>query len=142
MKRKLATTLATIATVAAAQAGSAPTYKCVTSGKVSYSDEPCVGAIVVDTTPTQGLDKITGTSRKGADVRNIEFNKAMADGLQPILGETPEQRSKRHQRSHLSAESKLECWSLDGQIQGKRVMSAKEEVSLYQAQKRFKDLKC
>lgn len=142
MKNKLIVFLLTMSAAALAQPGGALTYKCVTGGKVSYSDEPCVGAKVVDTTPTQGLDKITGVSKKGADVQKIEFNKAMAEAWKPLLGETPEQRAQRHKRWNLSEKDKLECWNLDGQIQDKRVMDAKEEVSLYQARKRFKDLKC
>ncbi|MEC5214563.1 hypothetical protein RCH06_003127 [Polaromonas sp. CG_9.5] len=118
---------------------SAPTYKCTTAGKVTYSDEPCVGGKVVDTTPTQGLDKISGTSKKGADVQKIEFNKAMAEGLKPLLGETPEQRAQRHKRWKLSDKEKLECWNLDGQIQETKT---REPVSLYQARKRYKDLTC
>ena len=35
-----------------------PTYKCVKGKKVEYSDNPCVGATVVDTTPTGGMDKL------------------------------------------------------------------------------------
>ena len=125
-----------------AQAQSAPTYKCVTAGKIAYSDQPCVGAQIVDTTPTQGLDKISGTSKKGADVRNTETNKLMADGLKPLFNETPEQRSTRHRRSNLAASDKLECAGLDGQITGKRAIDAREEVTLYKARKRYKDLKC
>ncbi|CAN5190773.1 hypothetical protein BH10PSE16_BH10PSE16_39050 [soil metagenome] len=124
------------------QAQSQPTYKCVTAGKVAYSDEPCVGAIVVDTTPTQGLDKITGTSKKGADVQKIEFNKAMAEALKPVFNETPDQRSQRHKRSKLLELDKLECGRLEGEIQDKRVMDTRELVALYQARKRYKDLKC
>lgn len=142
MKNILVMALIAISATAQAQPGGAMTYKCVTGGKVTYTDEPCVGAKVVDTTPTQGLDKITGVSKKGADVQKIEFNKAMAEALKPLFGETPEQRAQRHKRSNLSEKDKLECWNLEGQIQGKKVMDAREEVSLYQARKRFKDLKC
>ena len=59
-------------------------YKCGTKGAVTYSHEPCMGGQVVDTTPTQGLDKSSGRSRKGADVRHIEQNKAATDALHPI----------------------------------------------------------
>ena len=142
MKNKLFMALMAISVTAHAQSGGAMTYKCVTGKKVTYTDEPCVGAKVVDTTPTQGLDKLTGVSKKGADVRRIEFNKAMAEAWKPLLGETPEQRAQRQKRWNLSEKDKFECWNLDGQIQGKRVMDAKEEVSLYQARKRFNDLKC
>ena len=33
-------------------------YKCTDNGKVSYSNEPCLGAQRVDTMATRGLDKI------------------------------------------------------------------------------------
>jgi hypothetical protein len=123
-------------------AQSQPVYKCVTAGKVAYSDEPCVGATVVDTTPTQGLDKITGTSKKGADVQKIELNKAMAEALKPVFNETPDQRSQRHKRSKLLENDKLECGRLEGEIQGKRAMDTRQQVALYQARKRYNDLKC
>ena len=63
-----------------------PVYRCETAGKVSYSDAPCVGAKEIDATPTQGMDKMTGTSRKGADVRRDEQNAVMADALKPLTG--------------------------------------------------------
>lgn len=96
----------------------------------------------MDTTPTQGLDKITGASKKGADVQKIEFNKAMAEAWSPLLNETPEQRSQRHKRWKLPENDKLECARLEGQVQGKRVMDTREEVALFQARKRYKDSKC
>lgn len=142
MKRGFLSALVITTAAGLSYAQSQPTYKCVTAGKASYSDEPCVGAIVVDTTPTQGLDKMTGVSKKGADVQKIELNKTFDQAIKPITGLTPEQMNKRRKRIYLSEKDKLECWSLDGQIQGTRVMDAAEEVSLYQARKRFKDLKC
>jgi PAS domain-containing protein len=48
---------------------------------LGYSDAPCVGAKEIDATPTQGMDKMTGVSRKGADVRRDEHNALMADAL-------------------------------------------------------------
>ena len=142
MKRQLLACLVLAGAASVCQAQSQPTYKCVTAGKVAYSDEPCVGATVVDTTPTQGLDKITGISKKGADVQKIEFNKAMAEAWRPIFAETPEQRSQRHKRWKLPGSDQLECARLEGQVQGKRVMDTREEVALFQARKRYKDLKC
>lgn len=138
LENKLMVFLLTMSAAALAQPGGAPTYKCVTGGKVTYSDEPCVGAKVVDTTPTQGMDKMSGTSRKGADVMKTEHNKLMADALKPILGQTPQQRATAHKRFDLSPQDKLECYRLDGQILDPRM----QEVALYQARKRFKDLKC
>ena len=65
-----------------------PVYRCETAGKVSYSDAPCVGAKEIDTTPTQGMDKMTGASRKGADVQRAEHNALMADALKPLTSMT------------------------------------------------------
>lgn len=138
MKNKLIVFLLTMSAAALAQPRGALTYKCVTGGKVSYSDEPCVGAKVVDTTPTQGMDKISGTSRKGTDVMKAEHNKIMADALKPILGQTPQERATAIKRFDLSPKDKLDCYTLDGQILDPRM----QEVALYQARKRFKDLKC
>ena len=56
-------------------------YRCETAGKVSYSHEPCVGAKEIDATPTQGMDKMTGQSRKGRDVLRHEQDGVMADAL-------------------------------------------------------------
>ena len=42
-------------------ASAGPTvYRCETAGKVAYSDSPCIGATIVDATPTQGMAR--GTS--------------------------------------------------------------------------------
>lgn len=73
-------------------------YRCEAKGRVSYSYEPCVGAKPVNTTPTQGLDKSSGVSRKGADVRKAESNKAMGDALRPITGLDDQQRLTLHRR--------------------------------------------
>ncbi len=142
MKRKILACFVMAGAACCCQAQSQPVYKCVTAGKVAYSDEPCVGATVVNTTPTQGLDKILGTSKKGTDVQKIEFNKAMAEALKPVFNETPDQRSQRHKRSKLPENDKLECARLEREIQGKRVMDTSEQVTLYQARKRYKDLRC
>lgn len=74
-----------------ATAARAQIYRCELGGKVSYSDEPCVGAKVVDATPTQGMDKMTGSTRKGADVLRDENRKAVDAALQPLTGLDHEQ---------------------------------------------------
>ena len=81
---------------------------------------------------------MSGASRKGADVMRIEHNKLMADALKPILGQTPQERAKAIKRVDLSPKDKLECYMLDSQILDERT----QEVALYQARKRFKDLRC
>jgi len=96
-------------------AACAQVYRCEVNGKISYSDDPCIGAQRVDVTPTRGLDKLSGKSRKGADVRAEELNKHAADVFRPILGETPEQRATRLRRAHnhLTPGETAECYLLD-----------------------------
>jgi hypothetical protein len=51
-------------------------YKCESAGKVTYSDEPCAGASVVDCRADQGLNKSSGRERTGADVARERGGKA------------------------------------------------------------------
>ncbi len=125
-------------------------YKCESKGAVTYSHEPCRGAQVVDTTPTQGLDKSSRKSRKGADVRQTEQNKAMADALRPILGETPAQREKRHRRFKLTPGERVECEKLDGRLPAQeaathnadKAAAARADADLFESRKRYRELRC
>lgn len=125
-------------------------YKCESKGAVTYSHEPCMGAQVVDTTPTQGLDKSSGSSRKGADVRQIELNKAWADAMRPIFGETPAQWEKRHRRFKLQPADRAECDKLDSSLSrheaalrtGDKAAAAKAEVDMFYTRKRYRELRC
>lgn len=127
-----------------------PVYRCDTAGRVSYSDAPCVGAKEIDATPTQGMDKMTGKSRKGADVQRDEYNAAMADALQPLTGMNPDQYRVYKHRFKLSPADKLECARLDNSLPklkqhvGTATASdkSKAEVELYKARKLFNDLGC
>ena len=112
-------------------------YKCAAGGKVEYSHRPCLDAKVVDTTPTQGLDKSSGVSRKGADVRAAENNKAWADALRPVLGEDEKQRAKRHKRAKLDPKTREACLVMDGEIEKP---DTAEEV--LQRRQRFYELGC
>lgn len=85
MKNKLILALIALSATVHAQPESAPTYKCVTGGKVTYTDEPCVGAKLVDTTPTQGFGRISSRSRKGAGVRKSRRPKTAADISNPFF---------------------------------------------------------
>lgn len=125
-------------------------YKCESKGSVVYTHEPCLGAKTVDTTATQGFDKLSGQSRIGADVRKIEQNKAMAEAFQPLLGETPAQREVRHRRFKLPADEKLECAKLDARLPDQeaaargagKAETAKAELALFESRKRFRELRC
>lgn len=126
-------------------------YRCDVQGKTSYSHEPCVGAKAVDTTPTQGLDKSSGKSRKGADVRKAEFNKAVSDAMRPVTGLDHEQHDTLHRRFKLSHAAKLECAVLDTRLAShaaeERSATSPKDVhtaqqSLFETRKRFRDLRC
>jgi hypothetical protein len=138
--------LATAALTCAAQT----VYKCESKGTVSYSHEPCLGASVVDTTPTQGLDKSSGQSRKGADVRGAEYDKAMAEALKPLFNETPKQRATRMRRHKLPLEERLECENLDGRLlklesqtrSADRAATVQAESNLFINRKRYRELRC
>lgn len=125
-------------------------YRCETAGKVSYSHEPCVGAKEIDATPTQGMDKMTGQSRKGRDVLRHEQDGVMADALKPLTGMTPDQYRVYKQRFKLSPQDKNECARLDYELPGLKQRAAiaptadraAADVDLYKARKRFNDLNC
>lgn len=144
--------LATISvlTLTALTCAAQTVYKCESNRAVTYSHEPCIGAQVVDTTPTQGLDRSSGMSRKGSDVRKIEQNKAMADALRPIFGETPAQREKRHRRFKLTPGHRLECNDLDSRLSRheaaarstEKAGAARAEADLFETRKRYRDLRC
>lgn len=126
-----------------------PVYKCGPKGAIVYSHEPCLGAEVVDTTPTQGLDKWTGQSRKGSDVIRNEQNKAMADALKPLLNETPEELEKRHRRFMLPPGDRQECDKLDAAIElgarqpaQKSVSGSSADQRLFEQRKRYRELRC
>jgi hypothetical protein len=127
-----------------------PVYKCESKGGVVYTHEPCLGAQVVDTTPTQGLDKSSGQSRKGADVQKSEHNKAMAEALRPIFGETADQREIRHRRAKLAPSDNLECAGLDARLptQEAAIRNADKsavstaEAALFKSRQRFRELRC
>ena len=132
-------------------AGQAQTvYRCEAKGQVSYSHEPCVGARPVDTTPTQGLDKSSGVSRKGADVRRAELGKVMGDAMRPITGLDDSQRATLHRRFKLPHAAKLECALLDTRLENQEVAERNAspqnlhaaQWDLFQSRKRYRELSC
>lgn len=125
-------------------------YRCETNGKVTYSDAPCVGAKVIDATPTQGVDKMTGQSRKGRDVQRDEFNAAFDNALRPLHGRSHADMDVMRRRIKLTNIDQAQCSSLDKRLP--RLESeaagasghekARADVDLYKARKQFFDLKC
>ncbi|MDP9918540.1 hypothetical protein J2W24_004200 [Variovorax boronicumulans] len=127
-----------------------PVYRCETAGKVSYSDSPCVGAKVIDATPNQGVDQMSGKSRKGRDVQRTELNHAFDDALRPLTGKSRDQMDVMRQRIKLPARDQGECRQLDirlpeleaATLRDTGASKAKADVDLYQSRKRYFDLKC
>lgn len=137
--------------VASLCAAAPPTvYRCDSSGKVSYSDAPCVGGKVVDVTPTKGADKMTGRSIKGNDVQREEYRTMVNDAIRPLHGLSHGEMDVIRRRQKLSSADQAQCASLDRQLPvlltqtANTVGSAKGQanVELYQARKRGFDLKC
>ncbi|RYH40188.1 MAG: DUF4124 domain-containing protein [Alcaligenaceae bacterium] len=125
-------------------------YRCETSGKVNYSDAPCVGGKVVDVTPTQGVDKMTGRSLKGDDVRREERRSMFDQMTRPIHGLSHGEMNVLRRRQKLSTADQAQCVSLDLQVPALEAQAARAtgsakghaDVQLYQARRRFFNLKC
>jgi hypothetical protein len=125
-------------------------YRCEANGQVSYSHEPCLGATVVDTTPTQGLDKSSGTSRKGADVLRIEQRQRHAEAVRPIVDISVEEREIKARRRKLPPADQIKCRALDRQIPEleaaveKSTPETKEsaEARLFVGRNRYRSLGC
>ena len=125
-------------------------YRCETGGKVSYADAPCVGAKVIDATPTQGMDKMTGRTRKGKEVQRDEFNRLFDGAIRPLTGKSTEEMNVVRRRVNLSGKEQAQCNALDSRLArleaSARTVASKDKAQtdfdLYQARKQFFDLKC
>ena len=136
--------------LASALAQAQSVYRCETNGRVGYSHEPCVGAKVVDTTPTQGLDKSTGTSHKGHDVRREEFKRTLNEAMRPLTGMSHEQTKAFERRMKLPAVVQAECKLLDMRLPDQeqtvrnsaQAARAEAEVQLFLSRRQFRELGC
>ena len=125
-------------------------YRCEVNGKVNYSHEPCMGAKAIDTTPTQGMDKMTGQTKKGADVQRDEHRKLMGTITSTVTGLSPEAHMRLAQRHQLTRSVQLECAAWDLRLPALEEASAKaspkdkeqQAASLFEARKAFRDLRC
>ena len=125
-------------------------YKCTDNGKVSYSNEPCLGAQRVDTMATRGLDKMSGVQRSGTDVQAEKHNETMERAVQSVIGKNY-RRERAIKRQYHTAFDKLQCERLDGQIEAlekeenfikNKVQLEILQAELFQRRKAFKDLDC
>lgn len=121
----------------------------MTGRSVVYSNEPCLGAQVVDTTPTQGMDKSSGVSRKGAAVQNTEFRKTMADAIKPLTGMDAQQLEKAGVRVKLKPDAQRECNALDERLTQQELLVGSAErpttnatAVLFESRRRYRELGC
>ena len=155
MRRATISLALVISTAAIAQAGTLPApsrtvYKCEAKGKVVYSDSPCLGADVIDVTPTRGLNKSSGREQVGPDVRHERHRELMAEALRPLTGKSAEEMQVLGQRQKLAPALRAECVELDGAIaRGEAVeQSATAESKrtvqrdLFIARKRYREVGC
>ena len=91
-------------------------FKCAANGKVSYSDEPCLGAERIDVEPTRGMNKSSGKELTGQDVRREHKNELFAEAVRPLTGKDATQLEVQKRRMKLTASSRSECASLDRNI--------------------------
>ena len=125
-------------------------YRCEVNGKISYSHEPCLGAKAIDTTPTQGMDKMTGKSQKGADVQRDEHRRLVGNISSTITGLSPETHMRLAHRYALPRTAQAECAAWDLRLPSLEQASVKAsprdkeqaEIDLLKARKAFRDLRC
>jgi hypothetical protein len=126
-------------------------YKCDSSGKIVYSDEPCPGAKKMDIEPSRGLNKSTGREMIGTDVARERQRESIAEAVRPLTGLSPEQFAVQSRRMQIEPKARAECASLDGQLKiAERDPSAtvttrekkQNQQNLYVMRKRYKELRC
>lgn len=125
-------------------------YKCTVNNKTVYSDEPCLGAQVIDVQPTRGMNKSTGRELTGSDVANEKRREQFADAVKPITGKSSQQMEVHRRRFNLSPEAKAECGKLDRGItraeadEGVASGEAQADIqrNLFTMRKRSRDLGC
>ena len=83
-----------------------------------FSDEPCLGAKRVDVQPTQGMDKWSGKSRKGEEVRRNEHHRQLDKVTRPLHGRTHEEMNVQRRRTgnHLTPAEHARCAVLDQRL--------------------------
>lgn len=125
-------------------------YKCQANGKISYADEPCVGAQRLDTTPTRGVDRLSGKSRIGSEVAGEIRSEQLAQAIRPLTGMTPSQFATASRRHRLSGEAQRECRALESAIleseqaerRARAAMMESIQQDLFILRKRFRRLGC
>ena len=120
----------------------APVYKCTVNGKTAYSDAPCLGAKEVDVTPTQGMNKWTGTEKKPGTQIAQEITDTNRKAIEKGLGLPEGYIEKESRYSQLKPAEQRECRLLESQMAMLKAERPTNEQALYVARMRFFKLKC
>lgn len=111
---------------------------------------PCVGARVVNATPTQGADKLGGALSKAA-TSSDEHTTLLDNATRPLHGRSHAEMNVMRRRVNSPVRNQQACARLDSQIPRLEAgtesattgeSKAKADVDLYKARKQFPDLKC
>jgi hypothetical protein len=125
-------------------------YKCQVQGRISYSDEPCLGAQRLNITLTRGVDRLSGPVRTGKDVAQEIRSEQFAKAAQPLTGMSASEFATTVRRNRLSGAAKSECRQLESSIialeqteqHTPAAMIAAPQQELYLLRKRYKALGC
>lgn len=125
-------------------------FKCTVEGEVVYSDEPCMGAQVLNIQPTRGMNKSSGKEMTGQDVLIERNHEAFVQAIQPVTGMNDQQFDVAKRRVNMSGPQKAECVGLDGDIaagEAQERVAAKDALMGVQSRlltmrKRYRGLGC
>lgn len=125
-------------------------YRCDIHGNTRCSHAPCPGAQAIDTSPTQGLSRSTGTVRRPPDMQRAIPQLPRAESIRPITGQSQQALAVDRRSMRLSATDQLHCeWlglrcpSLETQVaQASADQKGQAELALYQARRPLRDLRC
>jgi hypothetical protein len=108
-------------------------------------------AQVVDVVPTQGMDRASGVSRKGADVQRIEQRAMLAHALKPLTGMDEKQFGKLGDRQRLDPKAREACDQLDARLAQQEAQAAQPgsdaerkayATLLFESRQRYRRLRC
>lgn len=105
--------VATVALPAFAQTIKVPptsrtVFKCKVDGKVVYSDNPCLGAEVLNIQPTRGMNQSTGKEVTGRDLMIEKSHEAFVQAIQPVTGMNQQEFDMARRRVNMSGPQKAE----------------------------------
>lgn len=131
-------------------AASRSVFKCEESGKVIYSDQPCLGAERLTIQPTRGLNKATGKERVGSDVAREHRHETFVEAVKPLTGMDQAQFDKASRRTRLDSRAKAKCNVLDTEIarleSQKKASAATErsqgDIQLLEARTQYRNIGC